>query len=76
MEAEDMDVVSGSDAASRPPPDSNAAAPAEQATGDRFGLDAEMLIGDIRDAVRLADDGSSNYAHCYVPGLQPVQMVT
>jgi hypothetical protein len=64
MDAVDMDVVSGSDAASRPPPDSNAAAPAEQATGDRFGLDAAMLVGDIRDAVRVAEDGRSHNERC------------
>lgn len=53
MDSVDTDVTSGSDAASRPNPDSNAAAPAEQAASDPFGIDADVLIGDITDAVRL-----------------------
>jgi hypothetical protein len=53
MDTIDMDAASGSDAASRRAPDLNAAAPAEQAMGDRFGLDAGVLVADIRDAVRI-----------------------
>lgn len=73
-----MDVASGSDAASKPVPQAGAALPAQQngtayngaEAGDPFGIDAEVLVGDIRDAVDdFCADGFDALTRCLLSDL-------